>query len=116
MMKNLATWQSICTVDDLIANAGVCALLEDPADKQIAIFSVPHLAEQVFVVDNYDPIGKANVLYRGIVGCSDGEPVISSPLYKQQFSLTDGRCLQENISIKTYITRIQDNKIQLLIE
>ncbi len=115
-MKNVSTWQSICAVDDLIANAGVCALLDNPAKRQIAIFSVPHLAEQVFVVDNYDPIGKANVLYRGIVGCSEGEPVISSPLYKQQFSLTDGHCLQENISIKTYITRIHHNKVQLLIE
>jgi len=115
------TWKTVCSVSDLVDNSGVCALVtisattEAANDKQIAIFSLPEQPEKVFAIDNFDPIGKANVLYRGITGCNQGEPMVASPLYKQQFSLKTGQCLQEDASITAYQTRIEAQDVQVLL-
>ncbi len=112
-------WQTVCQMDDLITNSGVCALIEQ-SDKaivaeQVAIFHVPNTEQQVYAIGNYDPIGKANVLYRGIVGSIGEQLVVASPLFKQHFSLQTGQCLQENISVKHYPVRIMDQQVQLLV-
>ncbi|TLU64270.1 nitrite reductase small subunit NirD [Thalassotalea litorea] len=107
-------WVDICRQDQLIEDTGVAALLEN--GKQVAIFQLALKAQQIYAVSNFDPIGQANVLYRGIVGCVNSEPVVASPLFKQPFSLIDGRCVtDESISISVYPTRINDGKVQLLI-
>lgn len=106
-------WQTICNITDLVDNAGICALLAN--DEQVAIFSLPNEPEQVFALNNYDPFGKANVLYRGIVGCNQGTPMVASPLYKQQFSLKTGQCLQEDVAIKAYPVRISGQEVQILV-
>ena len=113
------SWRTICNTSDLVKDSGISALLESEAnsvaeDEQIAIFHIPNSAEQIFAVGNYDPIGQANVLYRGLVGCIDDEPVVSSPLYKQHYSLKTGRCLQENKTIAVYLIRIEDEEVQVL--
>ena len=107
-------WKTLCKVDDLVDNAGVCALLDN--QQQIAIFKLPTQSKKVFAIENYDPIGKANVLYRGIVGTNQGEPIVASPLYKQQFSLETGQCLQQDITVRTYQTRIQAQEVQVLLQ
>jgi nitrite reductase (NADH) small subunit len=112
-------WQTVCQMDDLITNSGVCALIEQ-SDKaivaeQVAIFHVPNAEQQVYAIGNYDPIGKANVLYRGIVGSIGEQLVVASPLFKQHFSLQTGQCLQEDISVKHYPVRIMDQQVQLLV-
>lgn len=104
------TWNTICHISELIENSGVCALVKQ---KQIAIFSVPAHEQQVFALDNFDPIGQANVLYRGIVGCNQGELVVSSPLYKQHFSLLSGKCLQQEAEVTAYPTRIENQQVQI---
>ena len=86
---------------------------EQRVEEQIAIFHLPNSEEKIFAVGNYDPIGKANVLYRGIVGCIADEPVVASPLYKQHFSLKTGRCLQEEQSIAVYDIRIENELVQV---
>ncbi|QDP00142.1 nitrite reductase small subunit NirD [Thalassotalea sp. PS06] len=108
-------WIEICQQSQLIEDTGVAALLDNGA--QVAIFHLPLEANKVFAVGNFDPIGEANVLYRGIVGSVDGEPVVASPLYKQHFSLVDGRCLDdESVSIAVYPARIVDGKVELSVE
>lgn len=105
-------WSAVCEQSALIKNSGVCALINN---QQIAIFHIENSTEKVFAVSNYDPIGKANVIYRGIVGSVANEPVIASPLYKQQFSLTNGRCLQQDdTSLKTYPARLANGQVQIL--
>ncbi len=106
-------WQTICSVEDLVDNSGVCVLLAD--ETQVAIFSVPADEHQVYAIGNYDPIGKANVLYRGIIGSNQGEPVVASPLYKQQFSLKSGKCLQDELSVDAFETRVQASEVQILV-
>jgi nitrite reductase (NADH) small subunit len=119
--KSKKAWHTICEQTDLVKDSGVSALIDTPDgyEEQVAIFYIPNAQndsndEQIFAVANYDPIGEANVLYRGIVGCIDNEPVISSPLYKQHFSLKTGRCLQEDVQIPIYDVRIENEEVQLL--
>lgn len=107
-------WRTICSTSDLVKDSGISALLESE-DEQIAIFHIPNSEEKVYAVGNYDPIGEANVLYRGLVGCINDEPVVSSPLYKQHYSLKTGRCLQEDKAISVYDIRIENEEVQLYL-
>jgi len=109
------SWRTICDKTDLVKDSGISALIANSAgeDEQIAIFHIPNSEEKIYAVGNYDPIGKANVLYRGLVGCINDEPVVSSPLYKQHYSLKTGRCLQEEQTIAVYEIRIENEQVQL---
>lgn len=107
-------WNDVCSQSDLVLDSGVCALVEE---MQIAIFAVKQQGEvRLFAISNWDPIGKANVLYRGIVGSIGDEPVVASPLYKQHFSLACGRCFeQDDVSVNTYDVRVVHDRIQIAI-
>lgn len=110
------SWLTICDTSDLVKDSGICALIEQGVEeKQVAIFHLPNTEKQVYAVGNYDPIGEANVLYRGIVGSVGDDIVVSSPLYKQHFCLTTGKCLQEDQHIDVYPARILDDQVQLLV-
>jgi NAD(P)H-dependent nitrite reductase small subunit len=84
-----AEWQSVCELDELLPQTGICAWLDG---RQIAIFRID---ECVYAIDNHDPASNANVLSRGIVGDVGGELVVASPLYKHHYSLITGRCLED---------------------
>jgi len=108
--------QKICSINDLIPNSGVCALLnaeKTGADEQVALFYVPDTEEKVLAINNWDPIGEANVLSRGIIGHIDEELVVASPLYKQHFSLKTGQCLEEEVAIKTYAVSLDGDGVYL---
>ncbi len=83
-------WSAVCGRADLVANSGVVALV---GDVQVALFYLPE-GEQLFAVDNRDPLSGANVIGRGIVGSLGGALVVAAPLYKQHFRLQDGTCLE----------------------
>lgn len=103
----------VCALEDLVANAGVCALVDG---RQVALFYLPGEPEQVFAIANYDPIGKANVLSRGLVGDSKGELVVASPLFKQHFSLSTGRCLEDpSVKVRTYAAKISSGRVLLTL-
>lgn len=106
----MENWQTICPLEDLAPNVGVCALIEE---QQVAIFRCTR-SDSLFAVSNYDPIGQANVLSRGIIGSIDGQPYVASPLYKQHFHLQTGACLEEpEQQIKTYPIRAKDGLVQV---
>jgi nitrite reductase (NADH) small subunit len=47
------------------------------------------------------------VLSRGIVGDVKGELVVASPVYKQHFSLTSGKCLEDpEVRVLVYPVRL----------
>ncbi|OUS31804.1 nitrite reductase small subunit [Thalassotalea sp. 42_200_T64] len=109
---NSNNWQTICKKEDLVKYSGVCALLND--EQQVAIFLVDD--DNALTISNWDPAGKANVLYRGLIGDADGEVFVASPLYKERFSLTNGRCLDDDtLSVTTYQTRIEQGQVQVLM-
>lgn len=99
------TYHKVCTIEDIPKNTGVCALIEG---KQIAIFRVGE-ENHLYAIDNMDPFSNANVLSRGIVGSKDG-----TPIYKQQFSLESGECLDDSEkSVSSYPIREQDGVVYL---
>jgi nitrite reductase (NADH) small subunit len=96
-------WTAACPVRQLQPMRGVAVLLPDGA--QVALFLLAD--NSIRAVGNIDPIGRAAVMSRGIVGDRGGMPVVQSPLKKQAFSLMDGRCLDaEDVSIPVYATRV----------
>lgn len=84
---------TLCRQSDLIPNSGICAEVEG---QQIALFYLPSETPQIYAIGNWDPIGKANVLSRGMVGDIAGRLVVASPLYKQHFDLLTGACLEDD--------------------
>jgi len=88
-------WRPLCKKADLIVNSGVCTLIDN---QQIAVFFLPKEQPEIYAVGNWDPIGKANVISRGIVGDIGGKLVVASPLYKQHFDLATGACLEDSES------------------
>ncbi len=83
-------WATVCGRADLVANSGVVSLVDG---VQVALFYLPD-GEQLFAVENRDPLSGANVIGRGIVGSVAGDLVVAAPLYKQHFRLQDGTCLE----------------------
>lgn len=109
----MSQWMDICAVTDLQADSGVCALVEG---KQVAIFYMPK-DSAVYAIDNYDPFGKVHVLSRGLIGDIKGEPMVSSPLYKQHFSLKTGQCFEdETVKNDVYAIRIENNRVEISVE
>jgi nitrite reductase (NADH) small subunit len=103
-------WTTICPLDRILPNTGVCALVKG---QQIAVFRVGEGAD-VYAIDNYDPFSKAYVLSRGIVGDRNGIPKVASPIYKQNFSLLTGECLDDAaIVLQTFLVRVVDGQVQV---
>ena len=81
----------------------------------MAIFRVGNGAD-VFAISNYDPFSKAFVLSRGIVGDRNGIPKVASPIYKQNFNLLTGQCLDnETVSVPTYQVRVVEDRVQVAV-
>jgi nitrite reductase (NADH) small subunit len=114
-MSTSNNWVTVCSDTDLVSNSGVCALLND---QQIALFQIKVGNDmQIFAVSNWDPIGKANVLYRGLLGSVENTRVIISPLYKQRYCLDSGQCLDDDaIKLIVYPVRIVQNQVQLRVQ
>lgn len=113
-MTSTNKWITVCQQSDLVNNSGVCALVNE---QQIALFKV-NLAgqEQLFAISNWDPIGEANVLYRGLLGSVGENVVVASPLYKQRYCLSSGSCLDaDDVSVKVYPVRLEQQAVQLQV-
>jgi nitrite reductase (NADH) small subunit len=116
--QNIAEWVTVCDLDRVLPNTGVCALV---AGKQVAVFHWRSTIEQssvavseIYAIDNFDPFSQAYVLSRGIVGDRGGVPKVASPIYKQNFSLQTGECLDDGaVRVMTYPTRVLEGQIQV---
>jgi nitrite reductase (NADH) small subunit len=108
----VTTWVDVCSLDAIAPYTGVCALV---GGEQVAIFRVGNGAE-LYALSNYDPFSKAFVLSRGIVGDRKGTLKVASPIYKQNFSLTTGQCLDdETVKIPTFAVRVANDRVQVAI-
>ena len=102
-------WHTVCPLDRLQQERGVAALF---GDVQVAVFRLHD--DRLFAIGNIDPRTGAAVLSRGIVGDRGGVPIVSSPLYKEAFSLVDGRCLDvEGRSVPTDPVRSRQGDVQI---
>jgi nitrite reductase (NADH) small subunit len=103
-------WIDVCAISDIQPNTGVCALVKG---QQVAIFRIGY-EEEVYAISNYDPFSKAYVLSRGIVGDRKGILKVASPIYKQNFNLKTGECLDDNsVRIPTYPVRVVEGRVQV---
>lgn len=108
----MLNWIDIAGVEELVPDAGVCALI---AQQQIAIFYLPKI-NAVFAMDNRDPVSGAAVLSRGMIGDLSGEPMVASPLYKQHYSLRTGVCLDDpELKVAVYPVQIKQGRVQLAL-
>lgn len=108
--RNDAVWYTACRMSDLVEGSGVCALVNG---QQVAIFHLPAEQPALYAIDNFDPIGRANVLARGIVGDIRGELVVASPLYKEHFNLANGRCLEKDYAVRAWPIRRNGDSIEV---
>lgn len=105
----LNQWTAICSLDDIVPDTGVCALLNG---EQVAVFRVGAREPRVFAIGNVDPNSRAAVLSRGIVGSLGERVVVASPIYKQHFDLGTGECLEApEHAVPCYPTRLADGKV-----
>ncbi len=80
--------------------------------QQVAIFRVGQ--DELYAIDNYDPFSKAYVLSRGIVGDRTGIPKVASPIYKQNFNLKTGECLDDaSVVVRTFAVQLIENQVQI---
>jgi nitrite reductase (NADH) small subunit len=94
-------WVPICSVDRLVPDRGVAALV---GHRQVAVFLLG--TGELCAVDNVDPFSGAAVLSRGLVGDLGGVPTVASPLHKQRFDLRTGRCVDDDgVRIDTWPAR-----------
>ena len=100
-------WNTVCTVDDILPNTGVCALVED---RHVAVFRVGET--DFYAIDNVDPKSGASVLSRGLVGNLGKHVVVASPLYKNHFDLATGACLEApEHSVRAHSVSIEDGRV-----
>jgi nitrite reductase (NADH) small subunit len=112
--QDIAEWVTVCDLDRVLPNTGVCALV---AGKQVAVFHWQSPIEQasvIYAINNFDPFSQAYVLSRGLVGDRGGVPKVASPIYKQNFNLQTGECLDDGaVRVMTYPTRVVAGQIQV---
>ena len=86
-------WVRICAESDLEENWGEVALVDG---YQYAIYKTKH---GIFASD---------------VGEKNGNPTITSPLYKEVYDLTTGECVSDpSYSIKVYPVEVRDGDVYL---
>jgi nitrite reductase (NADH) small subunit len=108
MTESIAQWVTVCPLSRITPNTGVCALV---GEQQVAIFRV---GETVYAIDNYDPFSQAFVLSRGIVGDRQSVPKVASPIYKQNFNLLTGECLDdEAVRVAVFPVRILKGQVEI---
>ncbi|MHC6224500.1 nitrite reductase small subunit NirD [Pseudomonas sp. X10] len=104
-------WRPVCRHQDLVADSGVVVWLDG---TQVALFYLPGQEQMLYAIDNRDPRSGANVIGRGLVGSVQGELVVAAPLYKQHFSLHDGRCLEDpQQGLRVWPVRIHGETVEL---
>ncbi len=103
------TWVDVCALDDIVPCRGVAALVNG---AQVAVFRLDD--DQLFALSNFDPFSKAFVLSRGIVGSKGDRLKVASPVYKQNFDLCTGECLDDpSVRLPTFAVRAVDGRVQV---
>lgn len=102
----------LCAISDLVPYSGVAACYNG---LSIALFYLPEQHPAIYAVGHLDPVTQAPVIAHGLIGESQGEFYVASPLYKQQYRLRDGVCLQQSeLQLPTYSVAVSEGKLWLL--
>ncbi len=105
----LLTWTDVCRFDALTPGRGAAALIDG---VQVALFRLED--DSLYALSNFDPFSEAYVISRGIVGCRAGVPKVASPIFKQNFDLRTGACLDDaTVQLPTYAVRVVDGRVEV---
>jgi nitrite reductase (NADH) small subunit len=108
--SSTVVWNRICPLEDIWPGTGAAALIDG---QQIAIIRMPD-GQTLYATANFDPFSKAFVMARGIVGDRNGVPKIASPIFKQNFDLRTGICLDDpGVALAVYPCRVVDGQIEV---
>lgn len=103
-------WVDVCALEDILPGTGVAALV---AGEQIALLRGRD-GKALYALSNFDPFSRAFVIARGIVGDRGGVPKVASPIYKQNFDLRSGRCLDDpSVSLPVYPVRLRGGRVEV---
>ena len=103
----LNQWNAVCSLDQIVPDTGVAALLNG---RQVAVFRVG--SDRFHAIDNIDPRSGASVLSRGLIGNLGERTVVASPLYKNHFDLSTGECLEApEQSVRAHAVQVQDGRV-----
>ncbi|SCG34633.1 nitrite reductase small subunit NirD [Micromonospora halophytica] len=101
-------WTAVCGLDRLDHERGIAALVDG---VQVALFRT---GDELYAVDNLDPVGGAYVMSRGIVGSRGGVPTVASPLHKQVYDLRTGHCLDlPGVALPVHQVRCRDGLVEV---
>ncbi len=102
-------WVPVCPVSGIEVEGGVAALVRGEA---VAVFRT--YDGGLFALGNYDPVARASVLARGIVGTRGDVPFVASPMHKQAYDLRTGSCLDDAaLAVPTYDVRVSLGVVQV---
>ena len=104
-------WINIGKTADFPSNMGGCVKRNG---KQIAVFNLNDGAEW-YAIQNLCPHDKRMVLARGLTGTLNGEPKVSCPLHKRNFSLKSGDFLGEGDcdNVQTFPIKVEGDDVFL---
>jgi nitrite reductase (NADH) small subunit len=108
-------WTAICSLDDIVPNTGVCALING---EQVAVFHVSDTQADpaVYAIENFDPGSQAAVLSRGLIGSLGERLVVASPIYKHHFDLRTGECLETpSYSVSAFDARVENGQVWVAV-
>lgn len=109
VLAAVVVWSDVCSFDALIPGRGRAALI---GDEQIALFRLPD--DALYAIANLCPFSNAQVMSRGIVGSKGGVAKVASPIFKQNFDLSTGACLDDpSVAIATYPVRVVGGRVEI---
>lgn len=103
--KTINEWFNVAPVADFPNEGGVAVLCKG---QQLAVF---HFAEkgEWYASQNLCPHKMEMALSRGIIGDAEGEPKVSCPFHKKNFSLSTGQCLNDDsYHIEIYPVKVEN--------
>ena len=107
-----ADWTDVCAVNDILVGTGVAALVHG---HQVAIFR-PTTEGPIYALSNFDPFSQAFVVARGIIGDKGGVLKVASPIFKQNFALATGKCLDDpSVSLECYPVRVVAGRVSIQV-
>ncbi len=109
VLAEVVVWTDVCAFDALIPGRGRAALI---GGEQVALFRLPD--DSLYAIANLCPFSGAQVMSRGIVGSKGGLAKVASPIFKQNFDLATGECLDDSsVSIQAYPARVVAGRVEI---
>jgi nitrite reductase (NADH) small subunit len=102
------TGTPVCPLGRLTPDRGVRALVDGVA---VAVFLLTD--GSLHAIDDVDPCSGTSVLSRGLVGDAGGVATVASPMYKQRFALTTGRCLDAEAVVRVHAAEVLDGVVHV---